>query len=100
MKTYTSITVPAGCTIALTDLGLAYVVLVAPPGLKPEMEMLTRRGTVAGVFTFDDDLAWPNSDGCVAASAYLAAGCPIGLFFEDRVCAVACHDRLVRVAGR
>ena len=96
----TKITVPTGCTIALNDMGLAHVVLVAPPGLKPEMEMLTRPGGVSGAFTFDDGLDWPNSDGCAAASAYLAAGCPIGLFFEDRDSAAACHDRLVREAGQ
>ncbi len=94
------ITVPTGCTIALSDLGQAHVVFVAPPGVTPGLGMLMGRGAVSGVFTFDGDLTWPNSPECATATAYLAAGCPIALFFENADCAAACHERLVREAGQ
>lgn len=100
MSHFAHIAVPADCAIALSSLGAAHVVLVAPPGMAADLAMLTRPGNLAGAFTHDDGLTWPDDRGCAAASACLAAGCAVGLIFQDEASAVACRDRLAREIGQ
>ncbi len=69
-------------------------VVAAPPGVEPSPEGLMEPGSAAGLFTFDEGVAWPDPSGVVAANAYLKAGWPIALAFEEMGSALACHARL------
>ncbi len=93
MEHSTQITLPPGSDVRLCLVSPFSLVLVAPPGTKADPDMLLRSG-IAGLFTFDPGLAWPDRSGCAAATAYLAAGHPICLQFEALADAMACHKRM------
>ncbi len=88
----TNIDVPPGSDLRLCIVSPVSLVLVAPPGVKADLDILHRPG-IAGLFTHDAGLTWPDRSGCAAATAYLAAGHPIALQFEALADAMACHAR-------
>ena len=92
MKNHADITVPPGSALRLCLVCPISLVLVAPPGVKADLDMLCRPG-ITGLFTHDPGLTWPDRSGCAAATAYLAAGHPIALQFEALADAIACHAR-------
>ena len=90
------IVVPASYSMKVCIRPPLVFVVVAPPGVDPSPEGLMAPGSSAGLFTFDEGIAWPDPSGVVAANAYLKAGWPIALAFEEMGTALACHARLVR----
>ena len=90
------IVVPASYSMKVCIRPPHVFVVAAPPGVKPSPEGLMEPGSAAGLFTFDQGVAWPDPCGVVAANAYLTAGWPIALAFEEMGTALACHARLVR----
>ncbi len=89
-----TITIPPGCDIRLSIVAPHSLVLVAPPGVEAGVDMFRRPG-VAGLFTFDPGLTWPDRNGCSAASHYLTHNCPILFKFDNLAGAMACRRRLL-----
>ena len=94
-----SIEIPAGSDMRLLMRGGLHLVIVAPPPQRADLAMFRRPG-VSGLFTFDQGLAWPDRDGCHAASAYLKADHPIAFCFETLGDALICKKRLAESVGR
>lgn len=94
-----AITIPPGCDIRLSIVAPHSLVLVAPPGVEADLGMFCRPG-VAGLFTFDPGLTWPDRSGCLAATYYLSHGCPILLQFESLADAMTCRKRLLVETAR
>ena len=90
------ISVPASYSIKVCIRPPRVFVVAAPPGVEPSPEGLMGPGSAAGLFTFDEGVAWPDPSGVVAANAYLTSGWPIALAFEELGTALACHARLAR----
>lgn len=89
-----AITIPPDCDVRLSIVAPHSLVLVAPPGIEANIEMFFRPG-VAGLFTFDHGLTWPDRSGCLAATYYLTHGCPICLRFDSLADAMTCRKRLL-----
>ncbi len=89
-----TITIPPGCDIRLSIVAPHSLVLVTPPGVEADLGMFRRPG-VAGLFTFDPGLTWPERSGCLAATFYLANGVPICLQFDNLADAMTCWKRLL-----
>jgi hypothetical protein len=87
-----AIAVPKGSDVRLQIISPHNFVFVAPPGVKAELEMFTKPG-IAGLFTFDGGLTWPDRAGCKAATVYLGTGFPICLQFDDLASAMTCAKR-------
>ncbi len=90
---FDTVGVPPGTDVRLFAQPPFHMVVVAPPGTKADLGTIFATG-LAGCFTFDDGLDWPDREGCTAATAYLAAGHPVCMVFEDVAAATSCRDRL------
>ena len=91
----TSITVPPGSETRIFMVPPMAYVMVAPPGVEPELGILRRPG-VSGLFTFDPDVTWPSAQGCRYATEYLRSGHPILLQYERLEDALHAQQRLRR----
>ncbi len=89
-----TITIPPGCDVRLSIVAPHSLVLVAPLGVEADLGMFYRPG-VAGLFTFDPGLTWPDRNGCSAASYYLTHNCPILFEFDNLADAMTCRKRLL-----